>query len=1087
MVRRILRSTIVLAAVIAAYQAYVLLAVPRMEPSLAIKAQRKISDDDALKAGNSISVYQRLLANYFPKDHWSQLQPPKVFANGNEQVMLVIDDYTRRPVGNEKDDSTQVDIRRLAMIMFPTTTPHGEIVPPRDAIILEAAQGASLVFDDFHPELGRIGQITRGNFPGPIVIRSDMREPGPQDDLLIETSDLQMNTKLLYTAAPVRFRMGETVGSGRELEIRFLADEHAQSKDTGLKIAGFDSLEIRREFQMRMQLNTDSLMPGKKPEPAAKPAPQAQPTNPNPLVQVAAATKPAPATPAAPKPPVDVTCTGPFTFDFVRYVASVDKDVVVRQLNPDGPADQLNCNQLDIHFAPKPLPPGDKEPPVVTDPNKKQQRDLGRLEAAVIIALGHPAVGISPSKQAEARGERIQIWLRERRMRVEGGNDTRLTSGTNVLQAPMIDYQEPEPDSATQLGLFRATGPGSLHYVASPEKPDQVFQAAWQTSVQLGRDKGQPVIVMEGRPELAFAGAGSLIGDQIRLYLRELDGNSPAGFAVGSANKASGTAGDQQKQSKLAPDRLIAVGHVDIASPQMTGRTQQLIANFQLQPPVPAAAGAQSAAPGSAAPAGGASKQNAAPKNDPPQQMYQVVADQMQLQVLLKGQDAVPSTLACDGNIVVRQIAQAAANQQPTEVRGSQLFVDKLDTKTPHITLRGGSVGAGANIPNNPTGSKLAQLTSKGVTLLVDAIEMDGRDNHAMSDGPGDALVLMDHDLQGNASATPTPVKIHWQNGLRFDGQTIALDQNVVVSTADSTMHCDRLLARLAAPLQVGQHAEQTATSFSQIDCEGQVKIENVSRDVGGVTSHDRAELGHLTINQQTGDFRGQGPGVIRSTRFGAAALGPVAGQPAAKRQTPAPAADASKLHFLRVDFHTGLDGNMYTRELTFHDRVRTVYGPVDSWEQELDLTRPESLPIESMTLACDELRLNEDPLAAKAAATAPNNTPGGMQMGAIQMQARSNVKIAGETQAQGQFSIQADRATYDKSKELFLLEGDTRTPAKLWRRAKGAESPPIEARKIYYNISTNQVKVEGIQNLTIFPSDVEKAQRQPAAPPAVR
>ena len=37
MYRRILRSTIVLVAVIAAYQAYVLLAVPRMEPPLAVK------------------------------------------------------------------------------------------------------------------------------------------------------------------------------------------------------------------------------------------------------------------------------------------------------------------------------------------------------------------------------------------------------------------------------------------------------------------------------------------------------------------------------------------------------------------------------------------------------------------------------------------------------------------------------------------------------------------------------------------------------------------------------------------------------------------------------------------------------------------------------------------------------------------------------------------------------------------------------------------------------------------------------------------------------------------------------------------
>jgi len=107
--------------------------------------------------------------------------------------------------------------------------------------------------------------------------------------------------------------------------------------------------------------------------------------------------------------------------------------------------------------------------------------------------------------------------------------------------------------------------------------------------------------------------------------------------------------------------------------------------------------------------------------------------------------------------------------------------------------------------------------------------------------------------------------------------------------------------------------------------------------------------------------------------------------------------------------------------------------------------------------------------------------------MGAIQVQARSNVRIEGESLTQGPFTIQADRASYDKSKEMFLLEGDTRTPAKLWRRSKLGDSPPIEARKIYYTIPTNQVKVEGIQNLEFGPTDLEKAQQQPAVPGAVR
>jgi hypothetical protein len=180
MFRRILRSTIVLAAVIGAYQAYVLLAVPRMEPPLSVKQKQKATAQDRENAIQSVTKYQRLLAHYFPANHWSQVRPPKVFANGTEQAMLVIDDYTRHSVGGNKEDSTQVDIKRFAMLMFPTP-PHGDVAVPHDAIVLEAQQGARLLFDDFHPELGRIGQITRGEFPGPIVIRSDMHDPGPEE------------------------------------------------------------------------------------------------------------------------------------------------------------------------------------------------------------------------------------------------------------------------------------------------------------------------------------------------------------------------------------------------------------------------------------------------------------------------------------------------------------------------------------------------------------------------------------------------------------------------------------------------------------------------------------------------------------------------------------------------------------------------------------------------------------------------------------------------------------------------------------------------------------------------------------------
>ena len=73
------------------YQAYVLLAVPWMEPPIVLRDTPAPTADERDRANQSVSTYQRLLANYFPPDHWSQLRPPKVIAGSNEQAMLVLE------------------------------------------------------------------------------------------------------------------------------------------------------------------------------------------------------------------------------------------------------------------------------------------------------------------------------------------------------------------------------------------------------------------------------------------------------------------------------------------------------------------------------------------------------------------------------------------------------------------------------------------------------------------------------------------------------------------------------------------------------------------------------------------------------------------------------------------------------------------------------------------------------------------------------------------------------------------------------------------------------------------------------------
>jgi lipopolysaccharide export system protein LptA len=1041
MFRRLVRSLTVLAVLIAAYQAYVRLAVPRMEPPLAVREARRATRAELDRAAQAITKYQLLLSNYFPKDHWSQLRPPKVIASSNEQAMLVLDDY-------ERHDDGLVVIERFALLVFPTPPREG-IMPPRDAIILESAQGARLQFDDFRPERGQIGQITRGEFPGRITIRSDMHEPGPDDDLLVETADLEMNTKLLYTMNPVRFRMGQNIGGGRELEIRFLTDEQAKPNDPGLKIAGIDALEIRRDVRMRLQLETDSLLPGRPPvaeslRDSDSHLGKTPPQNP----QAARATE---------KPPVEVTCSGPFTFDFVRYVASLDRDVNLRQLHTDGPSDQLVCNQLDLQFAPQAAAPG--EPELSADSGERQQRELGRLEPAAIIAEGHPVVVNSPARGAQARGDRIQILLRDQRVRIAGSN-AMLVYGPNVLRAPAIEYQHPQQTAATAIGRFRAAGPGSLQYVLDPEKPHEFFQALWQSSIELGREKGQPVLTLDGRPQLALVNAGSLTADRMKVYLRELEGNShPVGLPIRSTSGS---------ELQVVPDRLAASGRVEIHSPQLTGRSGELLATFRIQPPAPI----DEANPAAAALPFGQSSPAAAR-----QDAFHIESDRMQMELHVQGQTAQPASLACDGKVVFREVPQAAANDQPLEIRGALLTVDRLESGAPYIRLRGSRPDSADGAPGaigSAGAAQPAQLSGRGITVLADVVELDSRANRLWSDRPGKATLLITRDLQGQAAATPFPVEITWHGGLEFDGRTIRFERDVLVAGTNDTLRCDTLAAKLTAPIQFGQQVNQQMVDLSEIDCLGSITINHLSRDTAGTTSHERMELRRLTINQQTGAVSGEGPGVIRSTRIGEslAALGSQSESVGQAAAPPRPA--GSKLQFLRVDFHAGLAGNIYTRELAFYERIRTVYGPVDSWEQELDATKPESLPPDALTLSCDEMRINEDPLAARTAANVGSLDK--RPVGPVQLQARGNVRIEGRSPEQGAFTAQADRASYEQAKDRFILEGNGRTPATLWRAGQ-AGAPPA-ARKIIYARSTGHVTVDGIQYFEFTPEDVESARR---------
>ncbi|HEY4235132.1 MAG TPA: hypothetical protein VGM76_16995 [Lacipirellulaceae bacterium] len=1068
MLTRLIHSIVTLVAIIVAYELYVLAVVPWLEPPLAVRAKQNVTDSDWDVGAHAITKYQRILSAYFPANHWSQQRTPKVIESGN--VMLVLDDYVRH-------DDNRVDMSHFALVMFPTPRDQG-VAPPRDAIILEAPQGAHLQFDEnFHPERGQLGQILHGIFPGPITIRSDMKNPGPEDDLLVETSDVEMNQKLLVSPNEVRFRLGPNIGSGRELEIRLLKDEQSESRSGGLKIAGIETMEIRREVKLRVFLGASSLLPGDKPDHKSADrqainehrvlrrlpfAGDTQVVSVSNIRLTSAEVDVAPAEQAFPpvKPPVDVTCSGPFHFDFQTYIASFDRDVEVVQLNPSGPSDQLTCQQLDIHFAPK-LVDGAPQPAV--DTTREQQKDLGRLTAQTVIAQGYPVVVVSPSRFAEARGGRVELQLLNRKVIISGGQDVSLTQGPNVLRAPTIIYQQPDRDATTKLGTFHADGPGTLHYIPDLKKPDQVFEAAWKASVDLGRNSGQPVLTLAGRPQLLMSGMGELTADQVIVYLRELEVAAEATPAAPDATP---------HKVHVVPDRLNAVGQVEVDSPQLLARTRELKAQFHVETPpeVPAnaSAGTNNGAPASNAGANNPAALNFASRDgspaSPPGQTHQIAADEIQLQIAIRGSKASPTNLLCNGHVAFREVPKPGATEEPLDVRGGQLVADQLDT-APRMVIHGAA-------PNQPPGSQLTEIKARGMTMRAADVNIDKGQNRMWVDGPGEAIVVPTHDVAGKAAVAPTPYDIHWQGSLNFDGRHVVLQKNITVVGTDDHVSCDQLTGTLTSPVLFGQRTDSQKPDMAEVECRGNVKIDHVARDTVGLTSHERGQLARLTFNQQTGRITGDGPGTLRSTAFGGQS-NPMASPPTGGKVA---AANRSQLHFLRIDFQQGLAGNLTTKEIAFHERVHTIYGPVDAWEQELDPNHPETLPPDTLTVTSDDLSVNEDPVAARAAAGKQESGMG--KMGPTQMRATGSVQIDGQSPTQGVFSANAASAAYEQIKEMFILEGTDRQPATL-RHQTGVGGKQITdtARKIQYNQRTGQVQQDGVHLFEFTPGDA------PAAP----
>lgn len=1021
MFARLLRSTIALIALVVTYQVYVLTVAPLVEPPAVTKSGKQIDDANRADSRAAIRRYQRLLAAYFPSDHWSLTTPPKVIRL--DKLMLVLKDYRRH-------DDGSIDLDECAVLVLPGDWEFGEPAP-LDTVVLEAPGGAHLQFDeDFQPTRGQAGRIVEGRFPGEIVIRSGMRDPGPEDDLRITTRDLSMNEMLIRTDAEVDAWFGRNHGTGRKLEIRLSRDKHIRR---GPSINGVQSLEVLENVKLDLDMGDVDVLgtqsSGDKMASAVS-SPSAY------GIQLAAAQAPA----GPPESQVQITCRGRFHFDALNYVASFDQQVVVKRMRLDGPYDQLDCSELAVQFSPV----DERGRPVANDDpdlTRRQRKAAQKFKPVSITATGYPVRAESAVEGTAVRANRMRIDLFGRSITLDEGNEVKLAYGPSEIRAPFIKYELPDPDSPHAVGDLSVAGPGWLRAVPDLERADRVIDVAWKASadtrfpVQFVREHDRPVLKLAGDPVIDAHRLGKIGARRIEVEMQEVPADGPQGPALEVAKDPGKLA--------ILPERLLAAGDVIFDSPRLKGRTHQLEGDFKAGRPT---------ADVLLAPASGGGGPARRPSNSPPAAktvtQYDLAANQIHLDLALSGQTAEPTSVTCDGSVEFREVEPATPGDKPLVVRGTQLAVRELDSEA-KITVTG---------RRDPQlgGPGTATVAARGLTLAAERINADQATGKFWINGPGMATMNVDGAAFGQPAGSTTPVSLTWQTGLDAAGRKIVASGRVLAESQHGWVQADRAVATLTRPITVERDAAEGKIEVATVTLEGNIAGNHRGQDEQGQNSHVNFQLENaLTYDRLTGNIHGRGRGTLRTVRLSdnPGSFADLAAASSPTRSTTASRSQGSRLRFLRVDFAEGLTGNANQRVVRFHRRVQSVYGPVDDWQQELPLHAPDRLPAETVTLNCETLEVNEDPLGRSP------GVPEG-ELGPLEIRALENVEIEGRSEKNGVFQATCAVASYSQRKDLFVLEGDGQVDAVIRTHDPQGRRGEVPGRVIQYYRTTGNVKL---------------------------
>jgi hypothetical protein len=683
-----------------------------------------------------------------------------------------------------------------------------------------------------------------------------------------------------------------------------------------------------------------------------------------------------------PQPPMEVRCKGAFRFDVPRLTASFENEVDILRLNHNGPSDQLNCAALTIHFARSDIGGDQPKPGELEGPPRS-------LRATKIVASGSPVIATSPSVSGFARGEFFQYDLANRTLELSAPGGVTLTYQDSQIDAARVRYTAVD---GHRLGQVWAAGPGRFQ-TSVPGKQPQQLTASWQGHLTVEPHDVKQVISLTEQARVQYGDSGSLSGEEIRLWLLEHERKAGA---------------NSDSDVDYSPLYLLAQGSVDVHSAQLSGTTKKLEAWFKA---------VERGAAGDANDAG--SNLGNDTSGSSASKQFQFKGDQVQL---LFGMPPSGAPTLKDVNISgsVRLAEQAQGNQTPFVLTGRQVLLQHADTNDSVVSI----IGEPANV------------SATDFSITAAEIQLDKRANDLRIGGAGTMRLPIDRDLNGGKLATPQPVDISWQGSMRFDGQTVHFDRDVIAKTQHQQLRTNHLAVKLNQKISFLQRVDRSRIRVAAMNCTGGVTIDSTTIENGRRTSVDQLQIDNLAIDQVTGRIQANDAGWFSSVRESTSADLEVA----------RPAAAMTGLIYLRTEFQRGITGNLNDREITFNEQVRCIYGPVNQWGDQLTPNKPEGPVGREVLLSCRRLSLR--------------------QMGEVRGRRNIELHAVGKAIVEGElFTAEGEDLSYSTGKELLILQGTGQSDARLTHQKQvGGQATKTVAQRISYWRATGHVKAEGIR-----------------------